>query len=253
MTIELFSLHGRTALVTGGASGIGQAIAVALAQAGAHVAITFNNQPADATLAALKEAGGRGLAIQGNLAEPGAAEHVINQMIESLGSLDILVNNAGVIRRAEAEAHSESDWDEVLNLNLNAVWQLSQRAGRHMLQQGRGKIINIASLLSFQGGVRVPSYTVAKHGVLGLTRALANEWASRGVNVNAIAPGYIETANTEPLRADRARQQQILDRIPAVRWGRAADLGGAAIFLASEASAYVHGQVLAVDGGWLAR
>ncbi|MDN3919371.1 2-dehydro-3-deoxy-D-gluconate 5-dehydrogenase KduD [Roseateles violae] len=253
MTAQLFSLEGRSALVTGGATGIGQAIAVALAQAGANVAITFNSQPANSTLAAVEDAGGRCIAVQGNLTEPGAAASVIGETIEALGGLDILVNNAGVIRRAEADAHRTSDWDEVLNVNLDAVWQLSQQAGRHMLRHGRGKIINIASLLSFQGGVRVPSYTAAKHAVLGLTRALANEWACRGVNVNAIAPGYIETANTAPLRADATRQRQIMDRIPAGRWGQASDLGGAAVFLASEAAAYVHGHVLAVDGGWLAR
>lgn len=253
MTAQLFSLQGRTALVTGGASGIGQAIAVALAQAGANVAVTFNHRPADATLAAVQEAGGQGLAVHGDLAQAGAAVAVIDETMTAFGGLDILVNNAGVIRREEADAHRESDWDDVLNVNLNAVWQLSQLAGRHMLKQGRGKIINIASLLSFQGGIRVPSYTAAKHAVLGLTRALANEWAGRGVNVNAIAPGYIETANTAALRADKARQQQILDRIPAGRWGQASDLGGAAVFLASEAATYVHGQVLAVDGGWLAR
>lgn len=253
MTAQLFSLQGRTALVTGGASGIGQAIAVALAQAGANVAVTFNHRPADATLAAVQEAGGQGLAVHGDLAQAGAAVAVVDETMTAFGGLDILVNNAGVIRREEADAHRESDWDDVLNVNLNAVWQLSQLAGRHMLKQGRGKIINIASLLSFQGGIRVPSYTAAKHAVLGLTRALANEWAGRGVNVNAIAPGYIETANTAALRADKARQQQILDRIPAGRWGQASDLGGAAVFLASEAATYVHGQVLAVDGGWLAR
>ncbi|NCT83678.1 MAG: 2-dehydro-3-deoxy-D-gluconate 5-dehydrogenase KduD [Comamonadaceae bacterium] len=253
MAAPLFSLAGRSALVTGGASGIGQAIAVALAQAGARVAITANRQPADDTIAQVRALGGDCLALPGNLAEPGAAAAVVGATVEAFGGLDILVNNAGIIRRADAEVHAESDWHDVLDLNLNAVWQLSQQAGRQMLMQAHGKIINIASLLSFQGGIRVPSYTASKHAVLGLTRALANEWASRGVNVNAIAPGYIETANTAALRADEERQRQILERIPAGRWGRAQDLGGAAVFLASDASAYVHGQVLAVDGGWLAR
>lgn len=253
MTAQLFSLAGRSALVTGGASGIGQAIAVALAQAGAHVAITANRQPADETIAAVQAVGGQCVAVQGSLAESGAAAAAVEATVQAFGSLDILVNGAGIIRRASADVHSQSDWDDVLDINLNAVWQLSQHAGRQMLEQAHGKIINIASLLSFQGGIRVPSYTASKHAVLGLTRALANEWASRGVNVNAIAPGYIDTANTAALRADEVRQRQILERIPAGRWGRAQDIGGAAVFLASDAAAYVHGQVLAVDGGWLAR
>lgn len=253
MAAELFSLEGRTALVTGGASGIGQAIAVAMARAGANVAITYNSQSAQETIAEVQAAGAQCLAVRGNLVEPTAAAAAVLETVRTFGSLDILVNNAGIIRRADAEVHSSDDWNDVLDINLNAVWQLSQLAGRHMLRQACGKIINIASLLSFQGGIRVPSYTAAKHAVLGLTRALANEWAARGINVNGIAPGYIETANTAALRADDARQRQILERIPAGRWGRAADIGGAAVFLASDAAAYVNGHVLAVDGGWLAR
>jgi 2-deoxy-D-gluconate 3-dehydrogenase len=253
MASDLFSLEGRVALVTGGASGIGQAIALALARAGAHVAITCNSQPADETLAGVQAAGVRGLPVRVDLAEPAAAAAAVHTTQEALGGLDILVNNAGIIRRAEAEVHSEADWNAVLDVNLDAVWRLSQQAGRHMLERGQGRIINIASLLGFQGGIRVPSYTASKHAVIGLTRALANEWASRGVNVNAIAPGYIATANTAALRADEVRQRQILERIPAGRWGDAADIGGAAVFLASDAAAYVNGHVLAVDGGWLAR
>jgi 2-deoxy-D-gluconate 3-dehydrogenase len=253
MTAELFSLEGRTALVTGGASGIGQAIAISLARAGAKVAITFHSQSAEETIAQVRAAGTQCLAVQCDLAEPATAAAAVRATVEALGGLNILVNNAGIIRRADADLHSDTDWSEVLDVNLNAVWRLSQEAGRHMLTQAHGKIINIASLLSFQGGVRVPSYAAAKHAVLGLTRALANEWAARGVNVNAIAPGYIETANTSALRADATRQRQILERIPAARWGQATDIAGAAVFLASDAAAYVNGHVLAVDGGWLAR
>lgn len=253
MATDLFSLTGRTALVTGAASGIGQAIAMALARAGAQVAITFNSQSADETLAQLRALGAPCLAVPANLAEPAAAGGAVEATVAAFGALDILVNNAGIIRRADADVHATDDWDAVLDVNLNAVWQLSQHAGRHMLARSRGRIINIASLLSFQGGIRVPSYTASKHAVVGLTRALANEWASRGVSVNAIAPGYIATANTQALRTDEVRQRQILERIPAGRWGEPADIGGAAVFLASDAAAYVNGHVLAVDGGWLAR
>jgi 2-dehydro-3-deoxy-D-gluconate 5-dehydrogenase len=253
MTTHPFSLQGRAALVTGGATGIGQAIAIALAKAGANIAITFNSRSADDTVRAVEDAGVRCHTIEGDLGAPDAAAAVIAEAVSAFGRLDILVNNAGIIHRADADTHGQDDWDAVLNLNLNAVWRLCQGAGRHMLGQGGGKIINIASLLSFQGGIRVPAYTASKHAVLGLTRALANEWAARGVNVNAIAPGYIETSNTAALRADASRQRQILERIPAGRWGKPADLGGACVFLASDAAAYVHGQILAVDGGWLAR
>jgi 2-deoxy-D-gluconate 3-dehydrogenase len=178
---------------------------------------------------------------------------VIDETIEKLGRLDILVNNAGIIRRADAVDFSEADWDAVIDTNLKSVFFLCQAAGRHMIAQGKGKIVNIASMLSFQGGIRVPSYTASKSGVAGLTRLLANEWAAKGVNVNAIAPGYIATNNTAALQADETRNRQILERIPAARWGAPSDLGGAAIFLASDACNYVNGHILAVDGGWLAR
>ena len=248
-----FSLQGRSALVTGGASGIGRAIAVALARAGAGVGVTVNTQPAHETRAAVESTGARFHELRADLARPDAAVRAVGEMAEVFGGLDILVNNAGIIRRAAAVDVSDEDWRAVLDVDLDAVWRLSRLAGRAMLARGRGKIVNIASLLSFQGGVRVPAYTASKHAVLGLTRALANEWAAGGVNVNAIAPGYIATANTAPLRADETRSRQILERIPAGRWGEPDDLGGAAVFLASSAADYVHGQVLAVDGGWLAR
>jgi len=247
---ELFSIAGKTALVTGGSSGIGAAIASAYHKAGAKVAITTHSNP-DSDVHHRNQDGT--LVIQAELSNPEAAEHVLAVFGKELGPIDILVNCAGTIRRCSAEDFQKNDWNDVMAVNLNAVWQLSQLAGRSMLSHGSGKIINIASLLSFQGGVRVPSYTASKHAVTGLTKALANEWASRGVNVNAIAPGYIATANTQALREDETRNRQILERIPAARWGDAEDVAGAAIFLAAKASNYVHGQVLVVDGGWLAR
>lgn len=251
--MQMFSLEGRVALVTGGAVGIGQAIAVGLAQAGADVAIVTHAADAESTRRAVQAVGRRFHVIQADLRQPASAARAIAETEAALGPLDILVNNAGIIRREWAERFSDTDWQEVIELNLNAVWRLSQIAGQKMLERGRGKIINIASLLSFQGGIRVPSYTAAKHAVAGLTKALANEWAARGLNVNAIAPGYIATDNTAALRADPERSRQILERIPAGRWGQPSDLVGAAIFLASSASDYVHGHVLVVDGGWMAR
>lgn len=248
-----FSLEGRVALVTGGAGGIGQAIALGLAQAGADVAVVVNSGTADATRAGVEEAGRRFLSVRADLADPAAIAPLVAEVEAGLGPIDILVNNAGIIRRHDAADHPQEDWRAVLDVNLDAVWRLSQTVGRGMLDQGRGKIINVASLLAFQGGIRVPAYTASKHAVAGLTKALANEWAARGVNVNAIAPGYIETDNTAALRADPERSKAILDRIPAGRWGDPADLTGAAVFLASGASDYVHGHVLVVDGGWLAR
>ncbi|QNM98875.1 2-dehydro-3-deoxy-D-gluconate 5-dehydrogenase KduD [Chitinimonas koreensis] len=246
-------MQGQAALVTGGASGIGQAIAAALARAGADVAVTINSQPADATRRHVEAAGRRLHEVRADLGRPEAAQRAVAETVAALGRLDIVVNNAGIIRRADAVEYAEEDWRAVLDLNLDAVWRLSQAAGSHMLAHGGGKIVNIASLLSFQGGIRVPAYAASKHAVLGLTRALANEWAARGVNVNAIAPGYIATANTAALRADETRNRQILERIPAGRWGEPDDLAGAAVFLSSRAADYVHGQVLAVDGGWMAR
>ena len=252
--LDRFRLDGRVALVTGGNRGIGQALATALAQAGADVALLGRTHPAD-TVARIEALGRQALAVTADLATVGPDDlaDAVESVITDLGRLDILVNNAGVIRRAAAVTHPPQDWDAVLRVDLDAVFHLCQAAGRVMLDQGHGKIVNIASMLSFQGGVRVPSYTAAKHAVVGLTRALANEWAPHGVNVNAIAPGYIATDNTAPLRADPDRERAIRDRIPAGRWGVPEDLMGAAVFLASDAARYVHGTVLPVDGGWLAR
>jgi 2-dehydro-3-deoxy-D-gluconate 5-dehydrogenase len=253
MALDLFRLDGRVALVTGGDKGLGQAMAIGLAQAGADVAIVSRSGHNAATLATIEAAGRRGLGLTFDLARHDSAAQIVAQTTEQLGRLDILVNNAGTIRRAAAAETTLEDFSAVLDVNLTGLWALSQAAGRVMLAQGSGKIINIASVLAFQGGVRVPAYTASKHAVAGLTKALANEWAARGVNVNAIAPGYMITDNTQALRADPQRSRQILDRIPAERWGTPDDLLGAAVFLASRASDYVHGHVLVVDGGWLAR
>lgn len=247
-----FSLSGRVALVTGANTGIGQAIALALAGAGADVACV-GRTPAGETVAKIRDLGRRAEIISADLATIEPVQRVVDETLARLGRLDILVNNAGIIRRADAVDFSEADWDAVIDTNLKSVFFLCQAAGRHMIAQGRGKIINIASMLSFQGGIRVPSYTASKSGVAGLTKLLANEWAAKGVNVNAIAPGYIATNNTAALQADEVRNRSILDRIPAGRWGAPDDMGGAAIFLASSASNYVNGHILAVDGGWLAR
>ncbi|MBV8271614.1 MAG: 2-dehydro-3-deoxy-D-gluconate 5-dehydrogenase KduD [Cupriavidus sp.] len=253
MMTSQFSLQGRTALVTGGATGIGQAIAIALAQAGADVAITINRHPGAETRHAVEAAGRRCFAFEADLGDAAAVDALPKCVLNDIGPVDILVNNAGIIRRDAAERFADADWRDVTAINLDAVWKLSQRFGRAMLEAGRGRIINIASLLSFQGGVRVPAYAASKHAVLGLTRALANEWTGQGVTVNAIAPGYIETDNTAALRADPMRNRQILERIPAGRWGTPQDIGGTAVFLASAAAGYVSGQVIAVDGGWMAR
>lgn len=252
MTQDLFSLAGKTALVTGGATGIGQAIAVALARAGADVAVTVHARPSMETQALVQATGRRFHEVRVDLAQPSSGL-LLKDVQAALGPVDILVNNAGIIRRAELAEFSETDWAEVIEVNLSAVWRLAREASLDMVRRGGGKIINIASLLSFQGGVRVPSYAASKHAVVGLTKALANELAASHVNVNCIAPGYIVTSNTEALREDAQRSRQILERIPAGHWGLAEDLGGAAVFLASAASNYVHGHVLAVDGGWLAR
>jgi 2-deoxy-D-gluconate 3-dehydrogenase len=253
MTRGLFRLDGRVALVTGGDKGLGQAMAIGLAQAGADVAIVSRSGHNAATLEQIAAAGRRGLGLTFDLARLESAAQIVSQTTEQLGRLDILVNNAGTIRRAAAAETTLEDFSAVLDVNLTGLWALSQAAGRVMLAQGSGKIINIASVLTFQGGVRVPAYTASKHAVAGLTKALANEWAARGVNVNAIAPGYMITDNTQALRDDPQRSRQIIDRIPAERWGTPDDLLGAAVFLASRASDYVHGHVLVVDGGWLAR
>ncbi|MFT4700280.1 MAG: 2-deoxy-D-gluconate 3-dehydrogenase [Yoonia sp.] len=241
--MNLFSLAGQTALVTGANTGIGQAIAVAMGRAGAHV-ICAGRSACDETVAMIESAETLTL----DFADPMAARDVFSDT-----KVDILVNNAGIIRRADSVDFTEADWDAVMDVNLKAVFFTCQAFAKAALLRGGGKVVNIASLLSFQGGIRVPSYTASKHGVAGLTKILANEWAAQGINVNAIAPGYIETNNTEALRADPVRNAAILERIPAGRWGQAQDIAEAAVFLASPAANYIHGSVLNVDGGWLAR
>ncbi len=248
-----FDLTGRAALVTGANTGIGQGIALALAQAGARVVAAGRSDMSE-TLALIAEAGGTGHALHADLQQHGIAERLMAEAAALAGPLDILVNNAGIIRRADALDFSESDWDEVMNVNLKANFFLAQAFAKAALSAGRtGRIVNIASLLSFQGGIRVASYTASKSGLAGLTKLLACEWAAKGINVNAIAPGYVESNNTEALRADPDRNSAILSRIPAGRWGKPSDIGGAAVFLASDAAAYMHGAVIPVDGGWLAR
>lgn len=247
-----FDLTGKVAVVTGANTGIGQAIAIALAGAGADVACV-GRTPAEDTAARIRALGRKAKIVPADLSTIAPVERIVQDTIASLGGLDILVNNAGIIRRADAVDFTEADWDAVVDTNLKSVFFLCQAAGRHMIAHGGGKIINIASMLTFQGGIRVPSYTASKSGIGGLTKLLANEWAGKGINVNAIAPGYIATNNTAALQADEVRNKAILDRIPAGKWGDADDLGGAAVFLASRAADYVQGHILAVDGGWLAR
>ncbi|WP_223621812.1 2-dehydro-3-deoxy-D-gluconate 5-dehydrogenase KduD [Lysobacter sp. ESA13C] len=247
-----FGLEGSVALVTGANRGLGQAIALALAQAGADIAAVASGTM-DETAELVRGLGRRLLPLQADLSSLEPIDRIVAETVETLGSVDILVNNAGLIRRADALDFSEADWDAVMNVNLKSAFFLAQAVGRGMVARGRGKIINVASMLSFQGGIRVPSYTASKSGLAGITRLLANEWAGKGLNVNAIAPGYMTTDNTAQLRSDEARNRDILARIPAGRWGQPADIGGAAVFLASRASDYVNGAVLPVDGGWLAR
>ena len=249
---NMFDLTGRVALVTGANTGLGQGIALALAEAGADIAAA-GIVPADDTGAKVKALGRKFINIDANLGSIEPVGRIVEETLSGLGGLDILVNNAGLIRRQDAVDFSEKDWDDVMNVNIKGAFFMAQAAGRHMIEQGRGKIINIASMLSFQGGIRVPSYTASKSGIAGITRLLANEWANKGLNINAIAPGYMATDNTAPIRADEAREKAILDRIPAARWGLPADLGGTAVFLAASASDYVNGAVIPVDGGWLAR
>ena len=258
MILDKFRLDDRVALVTGASAGLGAAIAIALAEAGAHVAAHGNSRTPDATCEAIKRTGRRALAVRGNLADRNVPRELIDQTLEEFGRLDILINNAGTIRRAPAVDYSEEDWAAVLEVNLSSVFRLSQLAGRHMIERAKhenrgGKIVNIASLLSFQGGITVPAYAASKGGVAQLTKALANEWARYSVNVNAIAPGYMRTDNTAALQKDEVRNRQILERIPAGRWGEPEDLAGAAVFLSSSASDYLNGHVLVVDGGWMAR
>ncbi len=252
--LDSFRLDGKVALVTGAGRGLGQAMAIGLAEAGADVA-GLDVISLEETQAHIEALGRRFRPVSCDLRQATVAELTgrVEQVVEEMGGLDILVNNAGIIRRAPALEFSEAYWDDVIQINLKALFFLSQAAARLMVERGGGKIINVASMLSFQGGILVPSYTAAKSGVAGLTRALANEWAAKGVNVNAIAPGYMATDNTAPLRADPERSQNILGRIPIGRWGEPDDLKGVVVFLASDASSYVHGAILPVDGGWLTR
>jgi 2-deoxy-D-gluconate 3-dehydrogenase len=254
MSLDAFRLDGAVALVTGASAGLGAAMAVALAEAGADVAAHGNTRSPATTCERIERAGRRAAALTGDLADPGVSATLVDEAMARLGRLDILVNNAGIIRRTPAADVSDEDWDRVIEVNLTSAFRLARAAGRHMLQSGRGgKIVNIASLLSFQGGIAVPAYAAAKGGLAQLTKALANEWASKGINVNAIAPGYMETDNTTALCSDPARSRQILERIPAGRWGDVNDVAGAVVFLASRAASYVHGHVLVVDGGWMGR
>lgn len=253
MILDQFKLDGKIAIVTGASRGLGQAIAIGLAEAGADLALVHRSDGAE-TEERIAALGRRVVTIRADLGQRGAAAAIAAETVAKLGGIDILFNNAGIIRRAPVVEFTEEDWDEVMDVNLRSLFFLSQAAAKMMIAQGRGgKIVNVASMLSFQGGIRVASYTASKSAVLGLTRLLANELAGHGINVNAIAPGYMETDNTAPLRADPLRNQAILDRIPAGRWGSPEDLQGAAVFLASAASQYLHGYAIAVDGGWLAR
>ncbi|MCW5708980.1 2-dehydro-3-deoxy-D-gluconate 5-dehydrogenase KduD [Shinella sp.] len=251
--MSLFDLSGRWAIVTGANTGIGQAIAVGLANAGADI-VGVGRSAITQTEADVRALGRRFVTVSADLSRTGSAARVISGALEAGATPDILVNNAGIIRRGDSLDFTEEDWDAVLDTNLKSVFFLCQAFARAALAaERRAKIINIASMLSFQGGIRVPSYTAAKSGLAGITRLLANEWAGSGINVNAIAPGYVETNNTMALRADAERNADILKRIPAGRWARPEDMAGAAVFLASPASDYVHGAILPVDGGWLAR
>lgn len=249
-----FSLEGKRALVTGASRGLGQAIAVALAEAGADVVCASSRRSGtDETAAFVRAAGRQAWQVEADLADRAATLAMADEAELLAGRIDVLVNNGGTIRRHPAVDHPVEEWDLVLRTNLDSVFLLSQRLGRGMVERGAGKIVNVASLLSFQGGITVPGYAASKHAVAGLTKALANEWARHGVQVNAVAPGYMRTDNTQALREDATRSEQILARIPAGRWGEAEDLAGAVVFLASPASDYVNGHVLVVDGGWMAR
>jgi 2-deoxy-D-gluconate 3-dehydrogenase len=249
---NLFDLTGKTAIVTGASTGLGQGMSLGLAEAGADL-VLVDYVPSTETEQKIKELGRKTLMLELNLMKMESIQTLVDNVLKTFGKIDILVNNAGIIRRTPAIDFSEKDWDEVMLLNSKTVFFLAQACARDMMKRKRGKIINIASLLSFQGGILVPSYSASKGAVAQVTKALANEWAQHGININAIAPGYMATNNTKALREDPVRSKAILDRIPANRWGLPEDLQGAAVFLASSASDYVNGHVLVVDGGWLAR
>jgi 2-deoxy-D-gluconate 3-dehydrogenase len=251
--LDQFRLDGKLALVTGSASGLGRAIALALAEAGASVACHGNRRSAEETSGKIRSLGRESQNFFADLGAPGGSDSLYEAVSAAMGTPEILVNNAGTIYRDKAENYDVQAWMNVMQVNLNSVFRLCQLAGRGMLERRKGKIINIASLLSFQGGIRVPAYAASKGGVAQLTKALANEWAERNVQVNAIAPGYFRTENTSALQMDELRNRQILERIPASRWGEPEDIAGAAVFLASPASNYINGEVIVVDGGWMAR
>lgn len=253
MILDRFKLDGKVAIVTGANTGLGQGMCIALAEAGAKV-VGVARRDCEETKEKVEEAGGEFYAIKADLSNMEPIDRIVRETVEKYGRIDILVNNAGIIKREDAMEYTEDDWDSVVFLNQKFVFFLSQAVAKQFVKQGEGgKIINIASMLSYQGGIRVPAYTASKSAVMGLTKALANEWASKNINVNAIAPGYMETNNTKALRSDASRNDEIVDRIPAKRWGTPEDMMGAVVFLASDASAYVNGFTLAVDGGWLAR
>ncbi len=254
MSLEAFSLSGKNAIVTGAATGIGKAIAVALAQAGANVACHGRSQGSTSDVVAeIVSLGHHAVELTGDMADHETPKQIFAAAIAEFGQIGILVNNAGTIKRSPAVDFSEEDWSLVVEVNLSSVFRMCQEAGRHMITNGSGKIVNIASLLSFQGGINVPAYTASKSAVAGLTKALANEWAKNDISVNAIAPGYIATNNTAALQADETRNRQILERIPAGRWGKPDDIAGAAVFLSAPASDYMNGHILTVDGGWMGR
>jgi len=252
--LDAFKLDGKVAIVTGSERGLGRGMAVALAQAGADIVGVTHTADAPETAAAVAETGRRYVHVQANLLSIEPIDRVVETAVAAFGHVDILVNNAGIITRNDSVDFTEKEWDDVMNINIKTTFFMCQAVGRRFIAQGTGgKIVNIASMLSFQGGIRVPSYTASKSGVKGVTMLLANEWAKHGINVNAIAPGYMATDNTTQLRADEARSNEILGRIPAGRWGLPEDLGGAVVFLASKAADYINGYTVAVDGGWLAR
>ncbi|MFQ6583062.1 SDR family oxidoreductase [Priestia megaterium] len=253
MTVDLFSLDGKVAAITGATRGIGRSMAIALAEAGSDIALLQRSKEFLGVKEEIERLGRKCFIVNCDLENASEVSEAISSVVAYFGKLDILVNNAGIQRRSPAVDFAEEDWDAVMNVNLKTVWLLCQQAGRQMLKQGSGKIINMASLLSYQGGITVPAYAAAKGGVAQLTKALSNEWAAKGVNVNGIVPGYIATDMNEALINDKTRSRQIIDRIPVGRWGQADDFKGAVVFLASDASAYIHGHLLAIDGGWLGR